>query len=370
MLIPSLGGGGAERLVSILARCLNPSHVAPEILLLAPPDGPFASLIPSHVPVSSLRKRTRVEFPLLVWRLAKLLERDRPAVTIGFMTYANTLLLAARRVSTWKPAVIATEHNLGALEHHGPARRARNMLARGLYPDAARLVSVSSSLKQELADAHPRLHDRVLVIPNPYDPILDEPALPSSRAHPWLAEPNPVVGSFGRLSAEKGHADLLRALAILRAELPVRLIIAGDGPERGRLERLAAELGVREAVAFTGFQPNPFPLMSQVAIVAHAALSEAFGLVLVEAARAGAAIVATDCDYGPREVIEDGENGILVPPGDPQALALALKRVLSDQGLAARLRAGAQRSAATFSPTVISARYAALIREVAAERRQ
>lgn len=365
-LIPSLGGGGAERLVSVLLKAIDRDAFRPELALLTEARGPFAAALPPDVPITIISKRHRRDFPLIAWRLAQLLGRRRPNVVVGFMTYANVALLSSRLVSRWKPPVIATEHNHPAFSSRGRKPGARDWLARRMYPAASMLVGVSDGLADALRDRHPRLADRVITIPNPYDPILDtEQSWSSFPGHPWLTGEGPVLVSVGRLIPEKGHADLLRALQIVRQHRDVRLIIAGDGPERTRLVALTEALGVVGAVDFAGYVRDPFALMKGATAFVHPSLSEGMPLVLAEAARCGAAIVATDCDYGPREVIVDGESGILVPPGDPIRLAAGVDRVLADSLLEQRCREGARARSILFSPRLIVDRYQSLMREVA-----
>lgn len=367
LMVPSLRGGGTERLVSILTRSFDRTRVAPSLVLLSD-DGPFRQVVPEDVPVINLGKRSKTDLPRLVWRLSRILEDTRPQVAIGFMTYANSLLLAARAKAAWRPPVIVTEHNSPALRRRGLARNLRDLWARRLYPRASRLVVVSATLGEQMRALHPRLSERLAVIPNPFDPAIDEMLAETAPVHPWFNENLPVLVSVGRLSQEKGYADLINAVALLNRQQPVRAVVVGEGPERQRLQRLSRRLRVAASVDFVGFQANPFQYMARCSIFVHPALSEAFGTVLVEAARCGAAIVATDCDFGPREIIVHGQSGLLVPPSDPAALAASVSAVLADAALADALRGGARRRASAFTPDAISERYANLVHDVARER--
>ncbi len=151
----------------------------------------------------------------------------------------------------------------------------------------------------------------------------------------------------GRLAPQKNVASLVRALALVRRQrTEARLVLVGDGPQRPELERLADELGLREAVEFAGFQPQAsiLPLYRTCAVFVLPSDYEGLAKVLVEAAVCGAPIVCTT-SAAPEELLAHEETGLLVPPNDPAVLAAAILRLLSDPKLAERLGQQAQRRA-------------------------
>jgi glycosyltransferase involved in cell wall biosynthesis len=357
-----------ERLASILARGLDPDRFAVEVVVLHRRDenAEVRASLPDRIPLISLEKQSRLDAVRLVPRLAALVRRRRPDVAVGFMTYPNLLLLAASVLLRGAaPPVVATEHVTPDALRATRGKRAQLALARRLYPHAASVVAVSEGLRGALLDdvgLHPGL---VTTIYNPFDPELDAMAVADERPHPWLRSADPTLVAVGRLAAQKAYPNLLRALAIVRRGRPARLLVLGEGDERPALERLRDELGLRDAVEFLGYVPNPFPYMRDAAAFVLASDWETLGFVLVEASRVGAAIVATDCEFGPNEIVVDGETGLLVPPRDAEALAAAIGRVLDDPGLAATLRAGAAARSERFAPDEALRRYAALLAEVA-----
>jgi len=177
-------------------------------------------------------------------------------------------------------------------------------------------------------------------------------AIVEAREALGISASETVILSVGRLSREKGHDDLITAFhqTLAAAEgRGIRLVIAGDGPERARLERLASPLG--EKVVFAGHVTDPWPLLHSADVFALPSHSEGSPLVMFEAMAARAAIVATSVG-GVSETLADSETALLVPPSNPTALAAAFSRLLEDQGLRDRLgRAALDVVTVDFSPT-------------------
>jgi glycosyltransferase involved in cell wall biosynthesis len=155
----------------------------------------------------------------------------------------------------------------------------------------------------------------------------------------------PVVGSVGRLAPQKDHATLLEAAALLPE---VELVLVGDGPERPALERRAEELGLRGRVAFLGRRSDVPVLLPSFDVYVQSSRYEGLCLAVLEAQAAGVPVVATPVG-GIRDTVVDGETGLLVPVGDPAAVAAAIRRLLDDRPLASELAAAAQESVSAFS---------------------
>ena len=136
--------------------------------------------------------------------------------------------------------------------------------------------------------------------------------------------------TVGRLSRQKGQDVLLRALAAARPDLPpVRLTLVGDGPEEAALRRLSTELGLDDVVTFSGYRSDPAEHLRAADCFVLASRWEGFGVVLVEALQVGLPLLATDCDFGPSDVVTDPRIGDLVAPDDPAALAEGLRRAVT-----------------------------------------
>jgi glycosyltransferase involved in cell wall biosynthesis len=150
--------------------------------------------------------------------------------------------------------------------------------------------------------------------------------------HPWF-EPDqaPVVLGVGRLSPQKDFATLIRAFARVRMHRPARLMILGHGPERASLEALALAQGLADSVLLPGWVTNPYAFMARAGVFVLSSRWEGLPSVLIEALVCGTPVVATDCLSGPREILEDGRYGRLVPVGDEEALAAAIDAALAGE---------------------------------------
>lgn len=361
-LLPSIRLGGMERLVSILARGLDPERFAVEIVVLHRRDEnpDFARELPATVPIRSLDKRSRYDLPRTLQRLAGELRRRRPAAAIGFMTYQNLLLVAAARMAGTRTPVIVTEHvTPDALRATG-GKRLQLALAARAYRRAAAVVPVSEGLRAAMARELGLSVDRMTTIYNPFDPEVDRLAAEDPPST-WFADAGPTLVAVGRLTPQKAYPVLLAALRRVREQLPARLLILGEGEERAALEARIAELGLGDAVQLPGYAPNPFPAMRRADAFVLASDWEAFPFVLVEAMRVGAAAVATDSEFGPNEIIEPEHSGLLVPVRDPVALGDAILRILTDPSLAARLREGARQRSEAFAPETAIGKYTDLL---------
>lgn len=183
----------------------------------------------------------------------------------------------------------------------------------------------------------------------------------------------PLVGIVGRLDKWKGHKTFLHAMARVKVTMPqVRAVVVGDAPPelpsyRQELVQLANQLGLNENVSFVPFQADPASIMSALDVVVLASTSpEPFGRVLIEAMAAGKPVVASDSGAC-REIIDDGQQGMLFPPGNDEALAAAIVRILSDPRRAAEMGlSGRDRVAGRFDSTKYVAGVEAVYRDVLA----
>jgi glycosyltransferase involved in cell wall biosynthesis len=146
--------------------------------------------------------------------------------------------------------------------------------------------------------------------------------------HPWFVErTSPVFVTAMRLEPQKDPETLIRAMALYRQNGGQgRLLVLGTGSLRESAEDLVHQLNIENAIDFVGFQANPLPWFRNADLFVLSSRNEGFGIALAEAMGCGTRVISTDCGHGPREILAGGKYGVLVPPGDPAALAAALDR--------------------------------------------
>ncbi len=346
LYLPSLRGGGAERVFAVLAQGFAQRGYQVD-MVLARAEGPFLTHVAPPVKVVDLEARRVV---LSLPRLVRYLRQSKPDVLLSGLDHANAVAILASKVAGLPQNVAVSVHTtLSIATSRAPSSRGRLLVpltARLLYRYASAIVATSRGVAEDLEKMLRLAHGRVRVIYNPIvTPELLERAV-QPIDHPWF-QPNmpPVILAAGRLTEPKDFATLLRAFGHVRKTVDARLVILGEGEQRSMLEQLTTELNLKGYVDVPGFVENPYAYMKRAAVFALSSRWEGFGNVLVEAMACGTPVVATDCPSGPREILEDGKWGKLVPVGNPEALAEAIVETLqsppSPQGL--------QRRASEFS---------------------
>jgi glycosyltransferase involved in cell wall biosynthesis len=228
------------------------------------------------------------------------------------------------------------------------------------YRLADSLVAASEGVAAGLARVMRIDRKRIGIVYNPaYRPEIDS-AASEPVEHPWLAtQPNSVFVTAARFVEQKDLHTLLRAFKIVwQHSKDARLIILGDGPQRGELEAARDQFGLAEAVAMPGPDANPFRWFSRAHTFVMSSRWEGFGMTLVEAMACGCSIVSTDCPSGPAEILASGKYGQLVPVGDYGALAEAMLKTLD----APRAENGNRHRAREFSVDACIDRYTMVMR--------
>jgi glycosyltransferase involved in cell wall biosynthesis len=361
LVIPSLAAGGAERVASLLAdRWVERGHAVTLITLAAAGEDHYA--VDPRIRRIDLGRAWQVSGPARALRanvkLRGLLRRavlaGEPDCVVSFIDEVNVRTLTAL-VGTGIPLVIS-ERTDPRRHHRTWTWRWRRRL---LYPFADALVVQTAAVERWAAET---LHARtVRVIPNPVSPP------PPASGFPRRA---PTVIAVGRLGVEKGVDLLLEAFA--RSGLPGhgwRLQIVGDGRERPALERRALAPDLAGHVEFTGVTRDIFRLLSQAAVFALPSRFEGFPNALLEAMACGLAVVAFDCDSGPRAIVRHGHDGLLVPPEDVAALSRALDTLAADEALRGRLGAAARGVVDRYGIDDVAAQWERLVDQVVARRR-
>jgi glycosyltransferase involved in cell wall biosynthesis len=325
----ALVGGGAERVWAQTAAGLFERGY--DVDFCVDWDAPEnAHLLPKGMTVHRLGRNHLAA----AWRLSRLLAKRRYFAAFSAVGASNLKLLAAKALSLSHARIVLSQHG-----HYEAEGRFLGRLGYRLTPLTSRVsaatVVVSDALKRDLIERFGAAPGRVVRI---YNAIALGPADTVPSRAELAARPDRIV-AVGRLVPEKGHMDLLKAMTKLPET--ASLTIAGEGPERQRLEAAAAALGLEARVSFPGYQNDLAPIYGPAKAMALPSHTEAFGNVVVEALGYGLPVVAADCG-GPSEILAGGAFGAIVPVGDPDALAAALIRLLNDPGDPAARRARAE----------------------------
>lgn len=296
--------------------------------------------------------------PGLVFKIRGLLRKLRPDV---IHTHQAAALLYTGWAAPGIAPVVHTEHG----KHYEPGGENPRM-ARLAATRAHRVIAVSRDIAETLIRRRIVPARKIEYVPNgiPLERVAAAKDAKRIRGYLGIPEEAPVVGTVGRLNAIKRQDVLLKAFARCAQSVPdAHLIIVGDGDERPSLESLVGELGLAGRVHFAGYRSHPEPFFRAMDVFALSSDSEGMPVSLLEAWAAGVAAVTTRVGGLP-EIVREGTDGLMVPPGDPEAFGTALTALLADRDRARSFgAAGAERVRAEFSLDAMVAHYTRIYRE-------
>ncbi len=324
-VITGLAYGGAETQIVRLATSLKARGWEVKIVSLTPPKAYMPELEAAGIQVVSLGILSKFPYPRPIMRLAQLVRTWRPQIVHSFMVQAN-LIIRFIRLMTPIPVLICSARNIIESRNSDGSARFRELFYRLTDPlcDLTTQVSQAGLIRYVRVRAVPP--HKIRYIPNGVDMehFYPDPDL-RKRLQRDLGLQNIFVWlAIGRFDLQKDYPNMLQALAHIIQERPeILLLIVGDGPLRSEMEDLAQTLGLWENVRFLGIRRDVKELMNVANAYIMSSTFEGMANVLLEAGASGLPIVATDVG-GNREVVLNGETGILVPPQDPVALAGAM----------------------------------------------
>lgn len=330
--IPSLEGGGAERVALNLAREAVSNNV--EIFVVVSKAG--GKLLQDMNKIATIIDLKKSRVNQCVRPLAKAIDFVKPDAVISFMDHCNIVLLLCKIFANYKnfKTIISVHNNLEV----NLTKTSRwkggliKFLVSKLYSRADSIVCVSNGVKFSLSKfLKERTLNKTYVI---YNPSLDESIMSKAREGidlPFVLEDHKLVCAVGRLTKQKGFDLLISAYAALKDHsLSSRLIILGEGEERENLINLIDKLNLKNEVFLLGFQDNPYKYISKSDLFVFSSRWEGFGVALVEALYLKTNVVSFDCDYGPREILDNGFYGELVPNEDVHSLSIAMAKALKE----------------------------------------
>lgn len=362
LVIPSLHGGGAERVAVNLAEYWHARGY--EVTLLTQSDASSDVYVVNpqirRISTHQFGQTGKLAQFRKIFSIRKVMQQYRPDVVIGIMMSSSVLSIAAS-LGTGIP-VIATEHA------HPPSQQMSafwQRLRRWAYPKAAKVLALTQMSADWLQRAIPDC--QIGVMPNairwPLQTMAPVVAVHKSAEQKYLL-------AVGRLHKEKGFDVLLTAFAQLAPHYPHwQLIILGEGGEREALTQQIQTLGLQSRVQMPGRVGNLKDWYAQADLFVLSSHNEGLSNCLQEAMASGVCPVSFDCDTGPREVIRDGIDGVLVRPvADANALATALAQLMSNEALRQQYAQRAPEVLERFSMDQIGQRWDALFKEIKEKR--
>ena len=333
---PTLGGGQIHLLT--LARRLDKGLF--DVAVAASGGGPLEA------------EARKAELPFVPLPIGKSLSRAEARTIAGVLrergidilhTHGGVAGLAGRRAAAraGTPVVVHTLHGIHYLHYRNPFLKYALVLAeRRLARRTDAVIFVSRADYDRGARLRLAPKARMRLIRNGVEPLGDSGPDGARRLDALRASlklDGPLVAAVSRLHRQKGVVHLLKAAPEILGRCPAaKIAVAGGGPLEAELRGLATRLGLDRRVMLLGEREDARDILALADVVVLPSLWEGLPLVLLEAAQLGKAVVATGID-GVREVLRDGETGLLVPPARPEALAEAVSRLLAEPGLAARL---------------------------------
>lgn len=355
--ISSLHGGGAERVISNLANYYSAAGFSVSIVCLnASKPAYFLAEGIRVVSLISSKRRTGIFFRLwYAWlsffRLRTFLKKEQPACAISFMTSANIwtgLACLSLKIPYLVSERITPDYTLNQFN---PLLK---WISFAVYKRAKAVVLPSKDMILGFSKRSPfkKLSNFEVI----YNPINEFPIPTKDPVYPGR-----FILAAGRLSPQKGF-DLLIAAFRRVEEKNVHLLISGEGEQRAMLEEQISTLGLSERIKLIGFRENMQDYYRQAELFILPSRNEGYPNALLEAMSMGAPCIATDCEYGPSEILENGKNGILIRTGNIYQMASAINMVLNDPILKAKIAFNAKRINETNSLANTSAKWLELIR--------
>jgi N-acetylgalactosamine-N,N'-diacetylbacillosaminyl-diphospho-undecaprenol 4-alpha-N-acetylgalactosaminyltransferase len=362
--IPTLAGGGAERVASYLIPYLN-NHFD---LLVALIEKKIDYSIPDTLKIRFLSEKNLnltghiSNFPLHLSKFISIIREFKPDAVLSFMEQANIINILSSFAGKHKTIISQRTNPIKQYENKGLLGKIIKFLSKTLYKKADKILSVSQGIKNKLAEHYDIREKNIFVIPNP---VLINPN-EGENISKNLPDNKPYILNVGRLDIKtKGLDVLLRAFLIISKTYPdIYLVIVGDGKDRENIINLAKSLQIAEKVILAGWQKNPFQYMKDAELFILSSNYEGWPNVIIEAMAQGCPVIATDCETGPKEIIKGNEFGILAPVNNSEEIARAALRILSDKNLKEYYKEMGIKRASEFDIEIIGKNYEDVIKSV------
>lgn len=331
-VLPSLEGGGAERIVCNLISVLN-KNIFDVNLFLFTNKGVYWKLLPNDVNVFLGSRDKKYSKWLIIKKLYRV-SKDMDII-IGSMelmpTYFSVLVgkLLRKKVIGWVhiniDSILNDKNNIIKFLH-------RNILLKLFYNKLDKIITVSNGAKENISKyLYNKNRNRIECI---YNPIKINKIKEKSKEKLKEKIEKPFIIGIGRLEKQKNFILLIKAYRILLDRgIKHNLIILGQGSQKEYLSNEVKNLNMEEKVKFLGFKENPYKYLNQADLFVQSSIYEGLPTVLIEALVLNVPVVATNCPDGASEILDNGKYGLLVKMNDEKALADAIEKILKDKDL-------------------------------------
>jgi len=360
VVFAKITAGGMERANQVLLKYLQNTGYNVTAVTLRDAHIPNACCYGGAV--ISLKKNGRMDIIKPILLLSRIIVEKKPNVIISSLGCGSYILFIAQLLGKIKVSYIFIEHS--CLSQYIKTIRwpkMFNKLIRIIYSKADKIIAVSNGAKSDLIEICKISPSKIVVINNPLDSEQIKGLLSEGVDRLLFHEKKYRIITCGRLSKEKNQILLLDAFKKVLDQIDAKLIIIGDGPEREHLAQYAEKLNIMGSVCFLGYQDNPYKYISKADLFVLSSDTESFGYAIIEAMMCKIPVISTDCFCGPREIITNGVNGILVPVDDADAISKAIFMLFDNRSFAMTLAEKGLKRAADFNADIVFNDYKKII---------
>jgi glycosyltransferase involved in cell wall biosynthesis len=330
IFLATSGHSGVDRIMKNLIPAFAAKGLRVDLLHVGK-HGPYLDHVPENVRIVELGTS---HIYSSLGPVSRYLQSERPYAMLSDKDRVNRVALLAKRFAKVSTRIAVRTGTTVSKDLEGRGlldRWAHYFSMHCMYAWADAIIVPSHGAAEDLARFAGIPFERISVVPSPAVTMELYELIAERADHPWFNQGNtPVILGAGELCARKDFATLIRAFAKVVAHRPCRLVILGEGRKRKALIDLALQLGLGKEVSLPGFVKNPYAYMRKAALFVLSSNCEGAPVVLMEALAVGIPVVSTDCPSGPREILQDGRYGRLVPIGDVAAMAKAISDTLDN----------------------------------------